>query len=227
MSTLQSAAVDQNRLDAIMAKMVGDMSAAISGALVLIGDKLGLYTALAEGGPARPDELARRTGTAERYVREWLAAQAASGYVDYDATRQQFSMTAEQAMALAHETSPVYVAGAFELIASTYLDEPKITAAFRTGKGIGWHEHHECLFRGVERFFRSGYSAFLVQNWIPALHGVREKLERGAKVARCRLRPRCFHDSAGQGVSQEHLRWFRLSRAVDPTRSRGRRGSRR
>ncbi len=183
MMTNETAAVDTARLQAFMGKMVGDMSTAISGALVLIGDKLGLYKSLAEGGAATPAELARRTGTAERYVREWLAAQAASGYVDYDPASGRFAMNPEQAMALASESSPVYVAGAFEVIASAYLDEPKVTAAFRSGKGVGWHEHHECLFRGVERFFRSGYSAFLVQAWIPALDGVREKLVRGAKVA--------------------------------------------
>ena len=183
MTASQSTSIDEARLNAFMGKMVGDMSAAIGGALVLIGDKLGLYKALAGGGPATSDQLAKRTGTAERYVREWLAAQAASGYVEYEAETRRFSMTPEQAMALAVETSPVYVAGAFELIASAYFDEPKITEAFRTGQGVGWHEHHECLFRGVERFFRSGYSAFLVQAWIPALDGVKDKLERGGKVA--------------------------------------------
>jgi SAM-dependent methyltransferase len=183
MSKFQPAAIDQAKLQAFMGKMVGDMSTAISGALVLIGDKLGLYRALAEDGPATPIELATRTDTTERYVREWLAAQAASGYVEYDAKTGRFSMTPEQSMALASETSPVYVAGAFEVIAAAYLDEPKVTAAFRSGKGVGWHEHHECLFRGVERFFRSGYQAFLVQEWIPALEGVHAKLTRGAKVA--------------------------------------------
>jgi SAM-dependent methyltransferase len=183
MTTAQSVAFDEAKLHAFMGKMVGDMGAGLSGALVLIGDKLGLYKALAESGAATPDELARRTGTTERYVREWLAAQAASGYVDYDPATRRFSMSAEQAMALATESSPVYVAGAFELIASAYLDEPKVTEAFRSGQGVGWYEHHECLFRGVERFFRSGYAAFLVQDWLPALDGVTAKLERGAMVA--------------------------------------------
>jgi SAM-dependent methyltransferase len=182
MSTLQSA-IDETRLHAFMGRMVGDMGAALNGALVLIGDRLGLYRGLAEGGPATSAELAQRTGASERYLREWLSAQAASGYVDYDPGTRRFAMNAEQAMALANESSPVYVAGAFELIASAYLDEPKITEAFRSGAGVGWHQHHECLFRGVERFFRSGYSAFLVQDWIPALDGVKAKLERGAKVA--------------------------------------------
>jgi 2-polyprenyl-3-methyl-5-hydroxy-6-metoxy-1,4-benzoquinol methylase len=183
MTASQPTRVNQAKMNAFMGKMVVDMSAAMGGALVLIGDKLGLYKALAEGGPATSDELAKRSGTAERYVREWLAAQAASGYVEYEAATRRFSMTPEQAMALAAENSPVYVAGAFELIAAAYFDEPKITQAFRTGEGVGWHEHHECLFRGVERFFRSGYSALLVQSWIPALDGVKEKLERGANVA--------------------------------------------
>jgi 2-polyprenyl-3-methyl-5-hydroxy-6-metoxy-1,4-benzoquinol methylase len=183
MTASQPTRVDQAKMNAFMGKMVVDMSAAMGGALVLIGDKLGLYKALAEGGPATSDELAKRSRTAERYVREWLAAQAASGYVEYEAETRRFSMTPEQAMALAAENSPVYVAGAFELIAAAYFDEPKITQAFRTGEGVGWHEHHECLFRGVERFFRSGYSALLVQSWIPALDGVKEKLEHGANVA--------------------------------------------
>src|SRR5688572_2016401 len=127
MTASQPTRVDQAKMNAFMGKMVVDMSAAMGGALVLIGDKLGLYKALAEGGPATSDELAKRSRTAERYVREWLAAQAASGYVEYEAETRRFSMTPEQAMALAMEASPVYVAGAFELIAAAYFDEPKIT----------------------------------------------------------------------------------------------------
>ncbi len=182
MATKQ-AAIDEARLQAFMGKMVGDMGAALSGALVLIGDRLGLYAALAEIGPATSEELAVRTRTTERYVREWLAAQAASGYVEYDERSGRFAMNDEQAMALADEDSPVNVAGAFELIASAYLDAPRVETAFHTGAGVAWHDHHECLFRGVERFFRGGYSAFLVQQWIPALEGVKQKLERGARVA--------------------------------------------
>lgn len=175
--------VDQSKLEAFMGKMVGDMGAAMSGALVIVGAKLGLYRALAEGGPMNSEELAKRTDLSERYVREWLAAQAASGFVDYDAEKGTFSMSPEQEMALADEDSPVYVASAYELIASAYIDEPKISEAFRTGKGVGWHEHHECLFRGTERFFRPGYRANLVQAWLPALEGVVPKLEAGAEVA--------------------------------------------
>jgi 2-polyprenyl-3-methyl-5-hydroxy-6-metoxy-1,4-benzoquinol methylase len=116
-------------------------------------------------------------------VREWLAAQAAAGYVEYDATGGRYSMNSEQTLALANENSPVFVAGAFEVVASMFKDEPKISDAFRTGRGVGWHEHSQCLFRGTERFFRAGYAAHLVQEWLPALDGVVDKLQRGAHVA--------------------------------------------
>ena len=175
--------LDPDKLQAFMGKMVGDMGAAMSGALVITGAKLGLYRELAAMGPATSGELAERCGLSERYVREWLAAQAASGFVDYDDNGARFSMSPEQKMALADEDSPVYVASAFELIAASYIDEPKVTHAFTTGEGLGWHEHHECLFRGTERFFRPGYRANLVQAWLPALDGVVAKLEAGARVA--------------------------------------------
>jgi 2-polyprenyl-3-methyl-5-hydroxy-6-metoxy-1,4-benzoquinol methylase len=175
--------VDMAKLEAFMGKMVGDMGAAMSGALVIIGAKLGLYRALNEGGAMTSQQLADATGTTERYVREWLSAQAASGFIDYDAGAGTFSISPEQAMALANEDSPVYVASAFELIASAYIDEPKITEAFQTGRGVGWHEHHECLFRGTEKFFRPGYRANLVQAWLPALDGVVDRLNAGGQVA--------------------------------------------
>jgi len=174
---------DPAKLDAFMGKMLTDMGAAAGAALILIGDKLGLYKALAAAGPATPKALAEKTGTAERYVREWLAAQAASGYVQYHGENGTYSMTAEQATALADESSPAFVAGAFDVIQSMFIDEPKVTAGFKSGKGVGWHEHCPCLFRGTERFFRPGYVANLVQSWLPALDGVVAKLERGAKVA--------------------------------------------
>jgi SAM-dependent methyltransferase len=175
--------MDEAKLHEFMGKLLNDMGAAATGALVLIGDKLGLYKALAEFGPLAPAELAKRTGTAERYVREWLAAQAAAGYVQYLSETGTYAMTAEQALALADEQSPVFVSGAFEVIGSMFKDEPKVSEAFRTGRGVGWHEHSPCLFRGTERFFRAGYAAHLVSEWLPALTGVREKLERGARVA--------------------------------------------
>ena len=176
-------AVDPEKLDSFMGKMVGDMSACMTGALVITGARLGLYKALAEGGAATSAGLAERTGLSERYLREWLSAQAAAGYVEYDAGSGRFSICPEAAMALADEDSPAYVASAFELIAAGYIDEPKISEAFKTGKGFGWHEHHPCLFRGTERFFRPGYRANLVASWLPALDGLVAKLQKGAKVA--------------------------------------------
>jgi SAM-dependent methyltransferase len=175
--------IDESKLNAFMGKALGDMGAAINTALVLIGDRLGLYKAMAGAGPMTPAELAKKTGTAERYVREWLSAQAAGGYVTYDATTQTFALPDEQAMALAVENSPAFIPGAYQIIASVILDEPKIREAFKTGSGVGWHEHNCNLFEGTERFFRPGYSAHLISEWIPALDGMEAKLKAGAKVA--------------------------------------------
>ena len=174
---------NQAKLEEFMGKMLNDMGAATSGAMVIIGDKLGLYRALSESGPLTSSQLASKTATAERYVREWLGSQAAAGYVQFDPATQSFSMTKEQAMVLADESSPTFMAGGFEVLASMFTDEPKVSAAFRTGKGVGWHEHSACLFRGTERFFRAGYAAHLVQEWLPSLTGVIDKLQHGAKVA--------------------------------------------
>jgi Methyltransferase domain len=174
---------DQSKLEAFVAKMLNDLGATMNEALVIIGDRLGLYKALAERGPARSHELALRTGTTERYVREWLAAQAASGYVTYDSATKKYSLTSEQAAVFADENSPVFFAGAFDICAAAFRDEPKITAAFKSGRGVGWHEHHQCLFCGTERFFRPGYNAHLVGEWLPALDGVVDKLKNGARVA--------------------------------------------
>jgi len=176
-------APDPERLNAFVGRMLGDIGAAFSAANVLLGDRLGLYRALAEGGPTDPAGLARRTGTAERLVREWLAAQAAAGYVDYDAQAGTFALSPEQAMVFAAEDSPVYMAGVFEVMASAWRDEPKIADGFRSGRGLGWHERNRCLFCGTERFFRPSYQHNLVQSWLPALDGVVEKLQRGALVA--------------------------------------------
>ena len=169
--------------EAFMGKMVGDMGAAMSASLVLVGDRLGLYRGLADGGASTTAELAARTGTHERYVREWAAAQAASGYVDYDAGSGRYTLNPIQTMVFADEGGPAFLAGGFDLIAAAFRDEPKITAAFKSGDGVGWHEHHECLFRGTERFFRPGYNTNLVAAWIPALDGVEAGLHAGAEVA--------------------------------------------
>lgn len=175
--------VDSDRLNAFMGKMVTEVGAAMNASLVLLGDKLGLYRALAAKGPMNASELASATRTKERYVREWLASQAASGYIEYDPASARFSMLPEQAMALADEDSPVFLGAVGNVIAAAFLDEPKITDAFRSGKGVGWNRRSECLFCGTARFFRTGYIHNLVQAWLPALDGVVDKLKRGAKVA--------------------------------------------
>jgi len=175
--------IDPERLDHFMGQFVQDLGAALSVATVVIGDKLGLYKAMADGAPVTPTELAERTGTEERYVREWLSAQAAGGYVSYDAASESFTLPPEQAMALAQDDSPAFIPGAFQLAASLVKDEPKVAAAFRSGDGVGWHEHDGDLFCGTERFFRPGYIANLVPNWIPALEDVEEKLTSGGLVA--------------------------------------------
>ncbi|WP_029355456.1 methyltransferase domain-containing protein [Bosea sp. 117] len=176
------AEVNQERLDRFLGAMVADMGAAMSAALVVVGDRLGLYKALAKG-PATSAELAERTGTAERYIREWLSAQAAAGYVAYRPEDKRFALEPEQALVFADEDSPAFLAGFGDIVEAVFHDEPKVTAAFKSGHGVGWHERDRCLFCGTERFFRTSYKHHLVQEWLPALDGVVEKLERGAKVA--------------------------------------------
>ena len=178
-----TAPIDMEKLQSFMGRAVGDMGAAMHAVLILLGDTLGLYKAMADSEPVTSAELARRTGTTKRYVREWLNANAASGYVKYDPTSISYSLPPEQALALAIENSPAFLPGAFQIISACFHDAGKIEDAFRTGKGVGWHEHHHDLFHGTERFFRPGYIANLTSSWIPALDGVREKLEAGAKVA--------------------------------------------
>jgi 2-polyprenyl-3-methyl-5-hydroxy-6-metoxy-1,4-benzoquinol methylase len=170
---------DETRLNAFMEKAVMDMGAAMHATLVVVGDKLGLFKAMAGAGWMTPAELAARTSTAERYVREWLNANAASGYVEYDAETKRYQLPAEQAFALTVQDLP----GAFHIISSCFKDEPKITQAFRTGDGVGWHEHDANLFFGTERFFRPNYANNLINGWLPALDGVEAKLKRGASVA--------------------------------------------
>jgi SAM-dependent methyltransferase len=175
--------LDPAKLEAFMGRAVTDMGAAISAPLFVIGDRLGLYKAMAGAGPLTSTEVADRAGVAERSVREWLRNQAAGGYVVYDAESDTYELPPEQAMALADEESPYYLLGAYDLIASLYTDEDKILAAFESGEGMGWHEHDHRLFKGTERFFRPGYKGNLVAEWIPALDGVEAKLSAGAKVA--------------------------------------------
>ncbi|MBU2929722.1 class I SAM-dependent methyltransferase [Winogradskyella psychrotolerans] len=175
--------VNENKLHDLLGKVVTEMGAAANGPLITIGDKLGLFTTLTDHGHLTSYELAEKTNTAERYVREWLSAQAASGYIEYDAVSKKFFMTPEQSMVFGNRKSPVFMTGAFYAISSVYHDEPKIEKAFKTGEGVSWGDHNSCLFCGTEKFFSPSYEGNLISNWIPALDGVVQKLEKGAKVA--------------------------------------------
>ena len=181
MST-QAPAIDMNKLNAFIGQFVTDLGATVHTGMVVIGEKLGLYKALA-GSPMSSAQLAAKTKTDERYLREWLASQAAGGYITYDDTTGKFSLSEEQAFTLATEDSPAYLPGAFELALGSLAAVPRIAESFRTGAGMGWHEHVDGVFHGCEKFFRPGYAANLVSAWIPALRDVKEKLDAGARVA--------------------------------------------
>jgi SAM-dependent methyltransferase len=175
-------AIDEARLNAFLGKAVGDLGAAISAVLISIGDELGLYREMASG-PLTAAELAGRTGTHERYIREWLANQAAGGYAEYDAASGKYSLSAEQALCLADPNGPVDLPGAYAIVQDLFHVRQRALENFRTGAGMEWGEHHPCLFHGTERFFRAGYHANLLGAWLPALDGVVAKLQRGAKAA--------------------------------------------
>lgn len=176
-------AIDENRLNEFIGKFVGDLGAVMHAATVLIGDQLGLYKAMADGEPLTPADLAEKTGADERYLQEWLSAQAASGYAEYDPATGRFHLTPEQAFALTNEYNPLFVPGGIQTGASTIKDANIVAEAIRTGEGLGWHEHNHDLYAGTERFFRPNYIGNLIPAWLPALDGVEEKLRAGAKVA--------------------------------------------
>ena len=180
---VSTAEVDEQRLEEFLGQAVVDMGAAMNGVLVMIGGELGLWKAMAGAGPLSTEEIAERTEVSERYVREWASAQAASGYLDYDQDSERFTLPPERAMVFADEDSPAFMLGGYSVISSAYRDRSKLTERFREGAGFGWHEHDEELFVGTEQFFRPGYQAHLVAEWIPALEEVEGKLRQGAKVA--------------------------------------------
>jgi 2-polyprenyl-3-methyl-5-hydroxy-6-metoxy-1,4-benzoquinol methylase len=175
--------IDADKLMQFVFRAVDEVGATLNAALVVIGDKLGLYRALAGTGGLLSTELAERTGTAERYVREWLNTQAAGGYVEYDPESGRYALPPEQTVALTDPDSPAYLPGFFQIAVGSVLDSPKILEAARSGDGLGWHEHVHDVHEGCERFFRPGYNAHLTAEWLPALDGVVDKLERGALVA--------------------------------------------
>ena len=182
MATAQAPVLDMDKLNAFIGQFVTDFGAAVHAGMVVIGERLGLYKALALG-PMTPAELAAKTSTDERYLREWLASQAAGGYITYNAKTGHFSLSEEQAFTLAREDSPAYLPGAFELVLGSLAAVPRIAESFRTGAGMGWHEHDDRVFHGCEKFFRPGYAANLMTAWIPSLNDVTQKLEAGARVA--------------------------------------------
>jgi 2-polyprenyl-3-methyl-5-hydroxy-6-metoxy-1,4-benzoquinol methylase len=175
--------VDEARIEAFVTRIVDEIGAALNVPLTVIGDQLGLYRAMADSAPVTSAELAERTGTHERYVREWLAAQAAGGYVEHDAEAGTYVLPVEHAAVLADETSPVYQGGMFQSASAAIRAQDPVADRFRTGDGLGWHEHHHDLFHGTASVFGLSYRAYLVQEWIPALDGVEDKLRRGARVA--------------------------------------------
>jgi len=176
-------APDQTKLEALVGQAVTDIGAAMNGALVLLGNDLGFWSTLAEGGPMTAALLADRTGVPEPYVDQWLSAQAASGYVQYDAKARTFTLGPEQALVFADTDSPAYMSGGYHIVRSIYEDLPKIEDAIASGRGFGWHEHDRELFLGTEQFFRPGYRTYLTAEWLPALDGVEEKLRAGGTAA--------------------------------------------
>ena len=225
-TTIAAREVDPDRLDAFIGRVIGDVGATLSAGLVVLGDRLGLYRALADGDELTAEGLAERAGVSITYVRPWLANQAAGGYVEYDAEHATYSMTPEQAFTLAIPDSPAFFAGSMQLALGVLHDVPALEDRFRTGAGFGWHEHDHNLFEGTERFFRPGYVANLVSTWLPALDGVVAKLERGARRRRRRLWSWRVDDPDGRGLPGVHLPRRRLPRGLDhrrpPPRGRGR-----
>lgn len=175
--------IDQTKLETFVMRAIGDLSAGYGGVMVSLGNKLGLYKAMAGAGPLSSSELASRSGCMERYVREWLNAQAAGGYILYHAVSDTYELSTEQALVLADEDSPVFIPHAWNVPASMWMDEPKAIDAFRTGKGVAWGEHEDRLYCGVAAFYRNAYRGSLVPEWLPALHGVVEQLQAGITVA--------------------------------------------
>jgi SAM-dependent methyltransferase len=181
--TLEPVTLDPAKLEAFVFRAVDEVGATLNTALVVMGDRLGLYRAMAGAGPLASDELAARAGVSERYTREWLNAQAAGGYVEYDPDSGRYTLPPEQTVALTDAESPAFLPGFFQIALGSVLDSPRIVEAARTGGGVGWHEHVDDVFEGCERFFRPGYNANLLSGWLPALDGVVAKLERGVRVA--------------------------------------------
>ncbi len=203
----QEREVNPDALNALLGRAVQDMGAAMQAPLILIGDKLGLYRAMGDGVPVTPAELAKKTGTAERYVREWLNANAAGQLVQYDAAKGKFFMTPEQALVLALDDSPVHLPGFYHMLASVMKDEEKLTEIYRTGKGMGWHEHEKGLFEGCERFFRPTYLANLISSLDSGAGGCGGEAEGGCSRGGYWVRAWRVDAADGEGVSEVEVFW--------------------
>ena len=175
--------IDRSKLEEFMMKAVGDMASSLGAMMIILGDRLGLYKAMAKSGPITSEELSTQTNTAERYIREWLASQAAAGYITFNSKDKTFSLSPENAMVLANEDSPAFILGSYQILRSVFKDEDKFVEIFKSGKGLRWSEHHHDLFEGTAKFFKPNYLSNLVPSWIPSLDGMQEKLKQGAKIA--------------------------------------------
>ena len=211
--------INEAKLNEFLGRAVGDLGAALSATLILVGDRLGLYKELAKG-PVTSPELAQRTGTNERYVREWLGNQGAGGYVQFDAQADKWFLNPEQALCLADPNGPVDMPGAYNIVEATFHALARTLDNFKTGKGMEWGEHHACLFHGTERFFRAGYNANLIVSWLPALDGVVEKLQARRESRGHRLRSRRQHRAHGEDLSEIYICRLRLPCRIHPHRSR-------
>src|SRR3954449_5395682 len=183
-SSLTANTIDQTKLGEFMMKAVGDMASSLGAMMIILGDRLGLYKAMAKSArPVTSKELSAQTNTAERYIREWLASQAAAGYITYNPIDKKFFLPPENAMVLANEDSPAFMLGSYQMLRSMFKDEDKFIDIFKSGKGLRWGEHHHDLFEGTAKFFKPNYMSNLIPSWIPSLEGMQEKLKEGAKVA--------------------------------------------
>ena len=223
MEHVRNNTIDSAKLDALVARAIGDISASYGGVMLSLGHRLGLYKAMAGAGPLNSRELASRAGCAERYVREWLNSQVAGGYLAYHAVSDTYELTPEQALVLADEDSPVFIPNAWAVPASMWSDEDKAVEAFRTGKGIPWGDHDGRLYCGVAAFYRNGYKASLVSEWLPALDGVVDEARSRRAGGGHRLRPRAFDRAHGRGLSGLEVPRLRHASEIPGRGPRGRR----
>ena len=209
MNSNSSNGFDSKKLEEFVTKAIGDLGSSLGSMMIILGDRLGLYKALSRSGPMTSEELAHNTNTAERYIREWLASQAAAGYLTYDPENKKFNLSEENAMVLADENSPAYLLGGYQILRSIFKDEDKFVKIFQTGEGLRWGDHHHDLYEGTAKFFRPNYTSNLVQFWILALEGIEQILRDGWGSCRYRLWIRYFNCHNGKSISEFTVSWIR------------------